>query len=97
MWKTPSVKEVAVGLEINCYACAEIQYMFSFVSALANLITKILPFILMRKAGADAAVKKGLLKIEKLKKKKNKIKQDVARTSISDVTHKLLDRWKRSD
>ena len=24
MWKTPSVKEVAVGLEINCYACAEI-------------------------------------------------------------------------
>jgi coenzyme PQQ precursor peptide PqqA len=24
MWKTPVVKEVAVGLEINCYACAEI-------------------------------------------------------------------------
>ena len=37
--------------------------MFSFVSALANLITKILPFILMRKAGADAAVKKGLKKV----------------------------------
>ena len=26
MWKTPTIKEVAVGLEINCYACAEIQY-----------------------------------------------------------------------
>ena len=25
MWKSPVVKEVAVGLEINCYACAEIQ------------------------------------------------------------------------
>ena len=25
MWKTPTFKEVAVGLEINCYACAEIQ------------------------------------------------------------------------
>jgi len=24
MWKSPVVKEVAVGLEINCYACAEI-------------------------------------------------------------------------
>jgi len=24
MWKTPTIKEVAVGLEINCYACAEI-------------------------------------------------------------------------
>jgi len=24
MWKTPSIKEVAVGLEINCYACAEV-------------------------------------------------------------------------
>ncbi len=24
MWKTPTFKEVAVGLEINCYACAEI-------------------------------------------------------------------------
>ncbi|MBF87597.1 MAG: pyrroloquinoline quinone precursor peptide PqqA [Rickettsiales bacterium] len=24
MWKSPIVKEVAVGLEINCYACAEI-------------------------------------------------------------------------
>ncbi len=24
MWKTPSVREVAVGLEINCYACAEL-------------------------------------------------------------------------
>jgi len=71
--------------------------MFSFVSALANLITKILPFILMRKAGADAAVKKGLLKNEKNQRKKIKIKQDVARTSISNVTRKLLDRWKRSD
>ena len=26
MWKTPTIKEIAVGLEINCYACAEIQY-----------------------------------------------------------------------
>ena len=51
----------------------------------------------MRKAGADAAVKKGLLKIEKLKKKKNEVKQNIARTSISDVTRKLLNRWKRSD
>mgnify|MGYP007004774216 FL=1 len=51
----------------------------------------------MRKAGADAAVKKGLLKNEKNQRKKIKIKQDVARTSISDVTRKLLDRWKRSD
>ena len=25
MWKSPRVLEVAVGLEINCYACAEIQ------------------------------------------------------------------------
>ncbi|HIG09321.1 MAG: pyrroloquinoline quinone precursor peptide PqqA [Pelagibacterales bacterium] len=24
MWKSPVVREVAVGLEINCYACAEI-------------------------------------------------------------------------
>lgn len=24
-WNKPQVKEVAVGLEINCYACAEIQ------------------------------------------------------------------------
>ena len=24
MWKTPRILEVAVGLEINCYACAEI-------------------------------------------------------------------------
>jgi len=24
MWNKPSVKEIAVGLEINCYACAEI-------------------------------------------------------------------------
>jgi len=24
MWKTPTITEVAVGLEINCYACAEI-------------------------------------------------------------------------
>jgi len=23
-WKTPSVIEVAVGMEINCYACADI-------------------------------------------------------------------------
>lgn len=27
MWKTPRVLEVAVGLEINCYACAELQRM----------------------------------------------------------------------
>ena len=26
MWKTPTIKEISVGLEINCYACAEIQY-----------------------------------------------------------------------
>ena len=25
MWKSPRIVEVAVGLEINCYACAEIQ------------------------------------------------------------------------
>ncbi|MDB9761956.1 MAG: pyrroloquinoline quinone precursor peptide PqqA [Alphaproteobacteria bacterium] len=24
MWKSPEVREIAVGLEINCYACAEI-------------------------------------------------------------------------
>jgi len=24
MWKAPIVKEVSVGLEINCYACAEL-------------------------------------------------------------------------
>jgi len=24
MWKSPSIKEISVGLEINCYACAEI-------------------------------------------------------------------------
>ncbi len=24
MWKKPEIKEIAVGLEINCYACAEI-------------------------------------------------------------------------
>jgi len=24
MWKSPTIKEVSVGLEINCYACAEI-------------------------------------------------------------------------
>ncbi|MCE2475639.1 MAG: pyrroloquinoline quinone precursor peptide PqqA [Alphaproteobacteria bacterium] len=24
MWKAPMVREVAVGLEINCYACAEV-------------------------------------------------------------------------
>ena len=29
MWRTPTFKEVAVGLEINCYACAEIQRMAS--------------------------------------------------------------------
>jgi len=23
-WKTPRVVEIAVGMEINCYACAEI-------------------------------------------------------------------------
>ena len=91
------MREVAVGLEINCYACAEIQYMFSFVSALANLITKILPFILIRKAGADAAVKKGLKKVAKLRKKKDKLKADVARTSSRDVANKLLNKWKRSN
>jgi len=24
MWKSPNIKEISVGLEINCYACAEI-------------------------------------------------------------------------
>ncbi|MDA9708509.1 pyrroloquinoline quinone precursor peptide PqqA [Alphaproteobacteria bacterium] len=24
MWKKPEIREVAVGLEINCYACAEL-------------------------------------------------------------------------
>jgi len=24
MWKKPEIKEVSVGLEINCYACAEL-------------------------------------------------------------------------
>jgi len=24
MWKKPEIKEISVGLEINCYACAEI-------------------------------------------------------------------------
>jgi len=24
MWSTPVVREVAVGLEINCYACADL-------------------------------------------------------------------------
>ncbi len=23
-WKTPKVVEIAVGMEINCYACAEL-------------------------------------------------------------------------
>jgi coenzyme PQQ precursor peptide PqqA len=23
-WKTPRIVEIAVGMEINCYACAEI-------------------------------------------------------------------------
>jgi len=23
-WKTPVIVEIAVGMEINCYACAEI-------------------------------------------------------------------------
>jgi len=23
-WKTPKIVEIAVGMEINCYACAEI-------------------------------------------------------------------------
>jgi hypothetical protein len=50
----------------------------------------------MRKAGADAAIKKGFEKVAKLRKKKDKLKADVARTSISDVTRKLLDKWKRS-
>ena len=25
MWKSPTIKEISVGLEINCYACAEVQ------------------------------------------------------------------------
>ena len=25
MWTTPVVTEIAVGLEINCYACADLQ------------------------------------------------------------------------
>jgi coenzyme PQQ precursor peptide PqqA len=24
-WKTPRIVEIAVGMEINCYACAEIE------------------------------------------------------------------------
>ncbi|MBD88582.1 MAG: pyrroloquinoline quinone precursor peptide PqqA [Rhodospirillaceae bacterium] len=24
MWTTPVVREIAVGLEINCYACADV-------------------------------------------------------------------------
>ncbi|MBE24729.1 MAG: pyrroloquinoline quinone precursor peptide PqqA [Rhodospirillaceae bacterium] len=24
MWTTPVVREIAVGLEINCYACADL-------------------------------------------------------------------------
>jgi len=24
MWKSPQIRELAVGLEINCYACAEL-------------------------------------------------------------------------
>ncbi|MFP6757299.1 MAG: pyrroloquinoline quinone precursor peptide PqqA [Alphaproteobacteria bacterium] len=24
MWSTPVVREIAVGLEINCYACADV-------------------------------------------------------------------------
>jgi len=24
MWSTPVVREIAVGLEINCYACADL-------------------------------------------------------------------------
>jgi len=24
MWKKPEIREIAVGLEINCYACAEL-------------------------------------------------------------------------
>ncbi|MXX99143.1 MAG: pyrroloquinoline quinone precursor peptide PqqA [Gammaproteobacteria bacterium] len=23
-WKQPSIKETSVGMEINCYACAEV-------------------------------------------------------------------------
>ena len=48
--------------------------MFSFISALANFITKIIPMWLMRKAGADSAIKKGLEKSAKLRTKKDKIK-----------------------
>ena len=28
MWKSPKIREVAVGLEINCYACAELQFFY---------------------------------------------------------------------
>lgn len=24
VWKTPKIVEIAVGMEINCYACAEL-------------------------------------------------------------------------
>jgi len=24
-WKTPAIREISVGMEINCYACAEIS------------------------------------------------------------------------
>ncbi|ASG25370.1 MULTISPECIES: pyrroloquinoline quinone precursor peptide PqqA [Nitrospirillum] len=24
-WKTPKIVEIALGMEINCYACAEVK------------------------------------------------------------------------
>lgn len=69
--------------------------MFSFISALANFITKIIPMWLMRKAGADSAIKKGLEKSAKLRTKKDKIKKDINRSSPSDVVNKLLGKWTR--
>ena len=24
-WKTPKIVEIAIGMEINCYACAELK------------------------------------------------------------------------
>ena len=50
---------------------------------------------LMRKAGADSAIKKGLEKSAKLRTKKDKIKKDINRSSPSDVVNKLLGKWTR--
>mgnify|MGYP003132700014 FL=1 len=51
--------------------------------------------ILMRKAGADSAIKKGLEKSAQLRTKKDKIKKDINRSSSSDVVNKLLGKWTR--